>query len=121
MNTHIEFLAVEKEELPFLKDEETYKLTFQYTLTYDNEKDKKKSPSLGEISFQGTIVVKLDKEESKDLTKMWKKKQIPEKMVLPLYNFILKRCTIKSLSLEEDINLPFHLQLPQLKREQKQE
>ena len=122
MNTHIEFTNVEKEDVPFIKDAETYKLSFNYTLTYgenSQEKEKKKSKIYGEISFQGVVLAKMEKDESKDLLKFWKKKQLLPQMVMPLYNFILKRCSAKAFILEEDVNLPFHLQIPQLKNQPK--
>jgi len=33
-----------------------------------------------------------------------------------LFNIILRKCHVKALELEEDLNLPLHVQMPSLQR-----
>ena len=129
INTNIEFIDVEKDKLDLLKDTEALKIAFIFSIAYtDVEKDKQEKKeetkeeikNEGEISFEGTVLFSANKDESKDLTKSWKKKQIPEQFRIPLINFILKRCSVKALSLEEDLNLPSHIPFPQIRKNQEQ-
>jgi hypothetical protein len=41
-------------------------------------------------------------------------KKIPDKMRVPIFNFIMSKCNIKALSLEDDLNLPYHIPMPRL-------
>ena len=61
------------------------------------------------------------KEDSKTLTKSWKKNEIPDGTKIPLFNVILKKCTTKALQLEEELLLPSHIPMPQLRPQSKKE
>ena len=125
----IEFTNVEKENLSLLKENEAIKVSFNFLISYeppqkkDEEKSKKKTKSsekLAEISFCGSIVFSCSDEESKEFQKSWKNKQVPKQYAVPIYNFLLRKCSTKALSLEEDLNLPPHVQLPQFTPAQNQ-
>lgn len=121
INTNIEFLELEEEKLPLLKDSEAIKVTFQYTITHSEAKDKKKDSKSekvnkkGEVIIEGNIVLSATKEEIKDAQKSWKKKELPQSFKITLFNLILRKCSSKALDLEDQINLPLHLPFPQLK------
>ncbi len=123
INTNIEFTNIEKESLPVLKDDEAIKISFKFDITYgDQEKtpDKKeKEEKQAEISFEGIIILSATKDEAKEYIKNWKKKEVPQESAIPLYNTILKRCSIKALQLEEDLNLPTHIPFPQVRAQPK--
>ena len=123
INTSIEIIDVQKDEIKLLKDTQAMRLTFKYSITYDekgkgNEKEKKADkndkPS-AEVNFEGNIILSINKEELKNIQKSWKKKQLPPMMQIPLYNVILRKCSPRAAYLEEEINLPTHLPIPQLK------
>ncbi len=120
INTNIEFTNLEKEKVEILKDQEAVKLSFRFSVNYEEEKEKKEenNKKLGEVSFEGIIVFSVTKEESKQLQKSWKKKQISPSIQIPIYNFILTKCSPKAVSLEDDLSLPIHLPVPQLKPKQ---
>ena len=118
INTDILFTNIEKERLDKLKDSEAIKTSFKFSIFFKDP--DKKSENQNEVSFEGSLLLALDKEESKEFLKAWKKNQIPPNLALPLYNFILRRCSTKALILQEDVNLPTHLQIPQLKRQAEQ-
>lgn len=114
INNHIEFINLEKEKANILKDAEAYKLIFKYNLEYV-KKEQEKEEKQAEVSFEGFLMVSLNKEESKNFSKSWKKKEIPQENITPLYNFILKKCSSKSVFLQDEINLPSpYLKFPQL-------
>ena len=114
INTNIEFINIEKEKLDFLKDSEALKASFKFYVNYTGEEKKGETDNQAEVSFEGFLMLSVSKDESKEFIKSWKKKEVPKNMVLPLYNFILKKCSIKALQMEEDMGLPSHLPLPQV-------
>jgi len=112
-STGIEFTDIEKEKVELLKDQEVVKISFKYLITYGDTEKKKQKPQ-GEVLFEGDIALSVTKEEAKEITKAWKKKQLPPGMNLNLFNVILRRCTPKAIFLEDEINLPFHTPMPKL-------
>lgn len=120
---NVEFIELEKEEIALLEKKEPIKITFRASVTYEN-KEEKKPQKEAEILFEGHLILSAEKDESKDILKAWKKKELPNSFKVPLFNIILKRCTVKALQLEEEIGLPTHLPIPQLTpapQQQKQE
>ena len=114
INTNIEFKEVEKEEIGFLKDAEGLKISFVFSISYlDAEKKEEK---YGEVTFEGEMALSVSKEEFKEFTKSWKKKQIPEEYHISLINFIIRKCSTKALALEEALAIPFHIPFPQVKK-----
>ncbi len=123
INTNIEFSDVVREKMDLLKDTEALKIAFTFSITYtekeqNQDAEKKSESNQGEVTFEGDILFSANKEEAKDITKSWKKKQIPEQYRIPMINFILKRCSVKALSLEEDLNLPSHIPFPQIRKQE---
>ncbi len=115
INTNIEFLSIDKEKLDILKDTEAIPAKFKFTLEYHETDEKiadKKGQKQGEISFEGTLVLSATKEEAKELLKSWKKKEIPQNLRQPLFNTILRKCTFRALALQEELNLPTHINIP---------
>lgn len=115
INTNIEFNDISKEKLDFIKDEDALKISFIYSLIY-NDPDKKEQ-KYAELFLEGEIALATNKEESKNILKAWKKKEIPEDVKLPLFNLILKKCTKRAIALQDELNLPTHIQLPKLKKQ----
>ena len=118
INTNLQFLDLIKDKLSLLKDQEVIKIKFQYSLNYSNSendsKKGKKSKNNGEVIIEGIITIAATPEESKEVQKSWKKKELPVNMKLILYNLILKKCTVKAIPLQEEISLPHHIPLPRL-------
>lgn len=110
INTNIEIIEVEKAQIEVIKDIESLKLSFKFSLIY--KEDEKKDSRQAEISFEGAVLMAVDNSESKEILKSWKKKEVPQLIRPNLFNYILQKCSVKALSLEEDLNLPF---FPQLK------
>lgn len=113
INNSMEFTNLEREKIDILKEFEAVKLSFRYALTY-TESEAVKDHKEGEIIFEGNIILSLDKDEGKDIFKSWKKKEIPPNIKILLFNFILRKCTSRALSIEEELNLPPHINIPQL-------
>ena len=119
INTDIIFTNIEKAKLDVLKDEECLKGSFKFSVIY-KDATKKDSKEINEISISGSIIMMVTKDESKEFTKSWKTKQIPKEKIIPIYNYILKRCSVKALQLEEELNLQPHIPFPRLTPENTQ-
>jgi hypothetical protein len=113
VSTNIEFISVEKDSINMLKDSEIIKMDFKFSIDYKESKDKK-SKSQANILFEGNLILSTNKDETKNLLDFWKKKQVPENMKMPLLNLILKKCSVKALVLEEELNLTHHIPMPKL-------
>ena len=72
-NTSIEFTNLEKEKIDLLKDAEAMKISFKHEIVYENP--EKKEDKEGTVSFQGNITLSVSKDESKEISKAWKKKR----------------------------------------------
>jgi hypothetical protein len=83
-------------------------IRFDFTFSIDY------SPNFAKIEVKGAIIAIDDKDEAKDIFKDWKKKKFDHQVKLPLFNFIMDKCNIKALELEEEIGLPFHIPFPKL-------
>ena len=112
-NMDFEFTDLEKEKVSLLKDSEAVKITFKHSLSYESDENKKNS-KLAEILFEGNIIISLKKDELKDITKTWKKKEIPEGLRIALSNIILQKCTARTIQLQQELNIPSHIALPKI-------
>jgi hypothetical protein len=124
ITNNIEFINIEKEKLDIIKGMELQRVSFRFTILYENKEDKEKKdaketnePKLtkqGEIIFQGSVLLALTKDEEKIILKTWKKRQLPPQFNVILFNLILTKCTPKSLVLGEDVQLPPHIAMPRI-------
>ncbi len=96
---------ISKEEVDISKSP-AVKFDFTYSIDY--------APNVAEIKIKGSVIAIDEKDDSKDILKEWKKKKFNSPMKVPLFNFIMDKCAIKSLELEEQLGLPFHIPLPKL-------
>ncbi len=113
INTDIVFTNIDKAKLDVLKEEECLKASFKFSVLY-KDASKKESSENNEISISGSILLMVTKDESKEFLKLWKSKQIPKDKIIPIYNYILKKCSVKALQLEEELNLQPHIPFPRL-------
>jgi len=99
---------VSKDKIP-ISQEDMLKIEFNFTVDYN--------PDFAKLDFKGQIMVLPDKEELKKFLKSWKSKEIPEQVRTPLFNFIMGKCNIKALTLEDEMGLPLHVPMPRLNQE----
>lgn len=104
--------SIEKTDTDFTKND-TIKFDFVYTVNYN--------PNFAKIEIKGSVVVLDDKGESKNLLKEWKNKKFDHPIKLPLFNFIMDKCGLKAVQLEEEIGMPFHVPFPRLAPAQNQD
>jgi len=103
---NINIRDVVKEKMS-ISDKEALKVKFNFAINYSND--------LAKLEFEGIVVFLPDDEEMKNFLKSWKDKKIPEESRSILFNFIMSKCNIKALTLEDEMALPLHVPLPKLK------
>ncbi len=106
---HIEIL---KQEFVQTKDE-LLQIDFEYIVNYE--------PNFAKIELVGNVIVVLDIENAKEVVKHWKDKEMSNELRISLFNVILRKCNIKALELEDEMNLPLHIPFPPLKIDSKEE
>lgn len=112
---NIDIKEVKKEKIP-ISDEDVLKISFNLSLNY--------SDNYAKLEFEGSILILPDKGELKNFLDHWKNKKIPESSRVPLFNFIMNKCNIKALYLEDEMGLPLHVPMPRISfkdQEKKQE
>jgi len=70
--------------------------------------------SLGKIELTGRMLLSTDSKTLKDALEGWKNKKLDNKINIVILNVIMQKASIKALQLEEEMNLPPHIQLPRL-------
>lgn len=117
INTDVTFNNVEKSKLDVLKEGEALRIGFKFNVLY-KDADSKSEEAKSEISILGSLLLMVDKELSKEFQKSWKNKEIPKDKMIGLYNYVLRRCSVRALQLEEDLNLQPHIPFPQVRPQQ---
>ena len=107
VNQNIDIKNIVKEEIP-ITNEEVLKIDFDFQINYSGD--------FAKLEFVGNILIIPEKEELKNILKSWKdkEKKIPDESRVPLFNFIMSKCNIKALLLEDEINLPYHIPMPRI-------
>ncbi len=112
VNTQIDVPELTEVKSHLLKTkEEIIEAKFMYGINYD--------PDFAKIELEGKILVAVESKVAKEVFKQWKKKKMPEDFRVLLFNVILKKSSLKALYLEEELNLPLHMPLPSVKKEEK--
>lgn len=109
ISSNINIKDISKERIENL-NEEVLKFQFEFSVKYE--------PKIADIGLAGYLLLSVDKTASKEILKKWKSKKISDEVRLPVFNFILTKCNIKSLNLEEELNLPSHVPMPRLTNQQ---
>jgi len=97
------------EKIPISK-EEAIKVEFNFTVNYSEDS----SEDLAKLEFEGFVIFIPEKNELKNFLKEWKEKKIPEESKIPLFNFIMGKCNVKALTLEDELGLPLHFPTPRI-------
>ncbi len=105
VDQNIDINDVKTESIP-ISENQAIKIYFKFHITYSEDSAK--------IKFQGSILLIPDKNELNEFTEKWKEKKIPENSRTALFNFIMNKCNIKALNLEDDMALPYHIPMPKL-------
>lgn len=84
------------------------KLNFEFNAVYD--------PNVGGITINGHILYLTNTKKSRELLKYWEKERKLTEAVAPeIVNTILMKCSVKTLTLAQEVNLPPNISLPSLR------
>ena len=112
IKTHIDIVDVKQTKSEIIQTKDVlFKIKFNYNIEYE--------PKIAKISFSGNLLFLVDPKTAKSFTKQWKNKKFPEEHKITLFNVILKKTNLRSLQLEDELNLPLHISLPSLKESKK--
>lgn len=107
VKTHMDIKSIEKENLDIAGD--ILRLFFVYNIDY--------TPNHAALSFEGSVLLKPDKKQNTGkILKEWKSKKLSEDIRLLIFNFVMTKCNLKALQLEEDFSLPPHIPLPRISK-----
>jgi len=108
ISTKLNILGIQKSSSTLLTDSESLiKIKFEYELNYEQD--------IALLKFSGYLLVSLSHSESDEILNKWEEKKIPEKFKEIIFNSIFRKCNLKALQFEEELNLPPHLPLPSFK------
>ncbi len=110
--TKVDLLEIKEVKQGILNTEEALLgVKFKYGIEY--------SPDLAEVELEGSILCSLDKSLAKETLKGWeaKEKKLPDQFNIILFNTIFRKAGLKALELEDELNLPLHIQMPSIKKE----
>ncbi|MFH1358901.1 MAG: hypothetical protein ABIH37_03380 [archaeon] len=108
VNQNINIKDVSEEEIPISKDK-AVRIKFNLIINYSEEYAK--------VEIEGSVLTLPEKEELKSFLDSWKDKKIPEGTRIPLFNFIMNKCNVKALYLEDEMGLPLHIPMPRISSE----
>ena len=110
INTNINIVDISEIKTNFFNSKETLLgVQFNYTIDY--------SPSIAKIFFEGNILLSIDPKEAKEILKEWKSKKLQDNFRNIVFNIVFRKCNIKALQLEDEMNLPLHLPMPIIKNQ----
>ena len=101
INTNIQILSYEKAK----EAKDTLKVSYKLEVDY---------AELGKVFVNGILFISTDSKTVKDIQKSWKDKKFDTPEQITITNLIIRKASIKAFSLEEELGLPLHIQLPTL-------
>jgi hypothetical protein len=105
INSNLNVDKITEEKLPFMP-QAGIKFEYVYSIDY--------LPNIASVKIKGTVLALIEEKTTDDVIKNWNKKDFDSTLKLNLYNFILSKCNLKAINLEDDLTLPSHIPFPQL-------
>ncbi len=105
IDQNIDIKNISEEKIP-ITNKKTLKIEFNLLINYSN--------NFGKVEFKGNILVIPEGNEFNELLDLWKENKIPENIRVPLFNFIMNKCNVKALYLEDELSLPYHMPMPKI-------
>jgi hypothetical protein len=75
---------------------------------------------LGKIELFGKMYLIVDSKTVKEVIDGWNLKKLDNEINMVILNIIMQKASLKALELEEELNLPPHIQLPRLQLEKQE-
>ncbi len=112
VENNIKIISIESSKIKIdNKESEGLNVLFEFTVDYGNA---------GIVELKGFVIYQDSKEKITEILNKWEKeKKFVDEFGTMVYNFIIKRASIKSIQLEDDVNLPLHIVFPRVEIKQK--
>ncbi len=111
IGTHIDLSEIREVKTDFFSSKEkVLGIKFSYEIDYE--------PNFAKIKLTGNILASVDEQQSDKILGGWKEKNLPEEFRLSIFNLILRKSSLKALQLEEELNIPLHIAMPFLKKQE---
>ncbi len=111
IGTHIDLSEIREVKTDFFSSKEkVLGIKFSYEIDYE--------PNFAKIKLTGNILASVDGQQSDKILEGWKTKNLPEDFRLSIFNLILRKSSLKALQLEEELNIPLHIAMPFLKKQE---
>ena len=111
ISNSIDVSSIEEVKQEILKSkEDVLAIKFKYSVLYN--------PKIAKVELEGNILLSVEPSMTKEVIKKWKDKETPEEFRMPLFNIILRKAGVKALELEDGMNLPLHMQMPLLRKQE---
>lgn len=115
VSNNVSISNVEKMDLK-IGDENQQPLRFSFNFT------SKYNPDIGNITLEGNVVYLADKKKAEEILKGWKdNNKVEEKTRDVILGNVLNKCSIESLLLSKEMNLPAPVPLPKIKKQEKKQ
>lgn len=109
IKSNLQITKIEKENIDIAGD--VLRFSYIYEIKYE--------PDFAEVIFKGNLLLVPNKPgEIKKIIKEWKKQKLDEEIKILVFNFIMSKCNLKALQLEEEFTLPPHIPLPKISKQQ---
>lgn len=109
IKTSMGITGIKKEELSVgSKKEPLLRVSFEFGVDYE--------PDVAAIKIEGNLVYTEEAKKLDSILKAWKKdRKLDENMMSSFMNAVFLKCSIKSLMLSQEVNLPPSIRLPTVK------
>ncbi|MBT4258044.1 hypothetical protein HOD88_02585 [archaeon] len=108
ISSNIEIAEIKEVVLKLVDSKEKIlNVSFSYLLKYE--------PDFAKVEFEGSILLSIEEKMAEEILKKWEDKETAQDFKLAVLNVIFKKCNVKALQLEEELNLPFHMPMASLK------
>lgn len=89
------------------KDRTALRISFAYKSEYE--------PGIAKMEMAGDVMALEENKKAKEILKTWEKeKKLDSEVAKRVVNHVLDKCSIQSLLLAKDLNLPSPVQLPRV-------
>ncbi len=108
ITNNVSLTSVDKHELSLgASKQEGIKCNFEFVSNYE--------PDFAAIKMSGEIILMEDPKKVKTIVDMWKKdKTIPQDIMTQVLGAALNKCSIQSIIISQDLNLPSPVPLPKI-------
>jgi len=104
---NITITSVQNEDIQIGKNskKQGLKFSFEYNVDYQ--------PDVGKVLIEGSVLYSDDDKIVKTILDSWKKnRNVSPEIASQVLNTAIVRCTIKALSMAQEVNLPPHMPIP---------